>query len=97
MIEINLESMQFCEVKPVGRSRVLLKMIDRNGASIEIITSTEWGEALHDALEKVCVNEAYWYSNMEKQIEELEIRVEELEDQVDTDVDSPFGRYQRWM
>ena len=97
MIEINLESMQFCEAKPVGRNRVLMKFINANGASIEVMTTTEWGEALHDALEKVCVNEAYWYSNMEKQIEELELRVEELEDQVDTEVDSVFGRYNRWM
>lgn len=80
MVEINLENMKDVITEKLGGNRILLKLIDKNGTPIEVITTIQNGEAIHDALEKVCVAPEYWYEEMQKELDEANSRIEEFEE-----------------
>ena len=81
MIEINLENMKDVSVKNVlGKCEI--ELINCTGEIIRIITTIQNGEAIHDGLEKITIAPEYWYENMQEEQDNLQIKVEELEEQL---------------
>ena len=84
MVEINLENLKDCVTTELSKERCLITLIDMNGAKVEIITTKENGSFIYDSIEKVCVNQDYWYSEMERENERLQLRIERLEDALES-------------
>lgn len=82
MIDINLESMKDVLIRKLDRSRIELILINKDGGQVAIVTTIQNGEAIHDELEKVCINEAYHYQNMQDEIDRLTQEVEELKERL---------------
>lgn len=80
MIDINLENMKDVETRRIHRDLIVIILTDSNGSKIEITTTPENGEIIHDSLESACVEPTYTYEEMQRQLDEAYERIDDLEE-----------------
>lgn len=79
MVEINLESMVDVQAKTEMGKRVY-EFTNVTGEVIRLVTTIEKGAWVHDASEKVDVDEPYRYENMQKEMDRLQQEIEDLKE-----------------
>jgi hypothetical protein len=81
-----MESLKDIKAEEIDLSRMIITFVMATGEEIEILTTKEHGRAIVETLEKVCIHESEWYQNLDKRIDELEIKLDALEGNVTDDL-----------